>query len=183
MQSTKWVHEAYAYQRSRSSINHGPNLSDSIFLNFFSSITTNPIEAKFHVEPPWDGEMKACSNGPSHMTKMVAMPKNFKILLLWNERPITLKLGMQHWGLEYYQICSNDASGLTLPYFMARSNLVPYAFVWEKVKATYFFRNYCNLWYKPRHDKTCFAICKKERRKSACASAQSDQRLYCSLLR
>ena len=34
----------------------------------------------------------------------------------------------------YYQVCSNDAPGLTLPYFMARSNLVPYAFVWEKVK-------------------------------------------------
>ena len=29
---------------------------------------------------------------------------------------------------------SNDAPGLTLTYFTARSNLVPYAFVWEKVK-------------------------------------------------
>ena len=45
---------------------------------------------------------------------------------------MTLKLGMQHWVLEYYQICSNDDPGLTLTYFMARSNLVPYAFVWEK---------------------------------------------------
>ena len=33
-----------------------------------------------------------------------------------------------------YQICSNDDSGLTLTYFTARSNLVPYAFVWEKDK-------------------------------------------------
>ena len=47
---------------------------------------------------------------------------------------MTLKLGMQHQVLEYYQICSNDAPGLTLTYFTARSNLVPYAFVWEKVK-------------------------------------------------
>ena len=47
---------------------------------------------------------------------------------------MTLKLGMQHRVLEYYQICSNDAPGLTMTYFMARSNLVPYAFVWEKVK-------------------------------------------------
>ena len=30
--------------------------------------------------------------------------------------------------------CSNDSPGLTLTYFMARSNLVPYAFVWEKGK-------------------------------------------------
>ena len=52
----------------------GPNLSDSIFLNFFSSITTRLIEAKFQVEPPWDGGTKACSNGPGHMTKMATMP-------------------------------------------------------------------------------------------------------------
>ena len=45
-----------------------------------------------------------------------------------------LKLGLQHWVLEYYQIYSNDAPGLTLTYFAARSNLVPYAFVWEKGK-------------------------------------------------
>ena len=47
---------------------------------------------------------------------------------------MTLKLGMQHWVHKYYQICSNDDTGLTLTYFMARSNLLPYAFVWEKGK-------------------------------------------------
>ena len=47
---------------------------------------------------------------------------------------MTLKLGMLHRVLEYYQVCSNDAPGLTLPYFMTRSNLVSYAFVWEKFK-------------------------------------------------
>ena len=39
------------------------------------------IEVKFHVEPPWDGGTKVCSNGPGHMTKMAAMPiygKNLK---------------------------------------------------------------------------------------------------------
>ena len=35
---------------------------------------------------------------------------------------------------QYYQVCSNDDSGLTLTYFTARSNFVPYAFVWEKGK-------------------------------------------------
>ena len=39
----------YEYQRSRSFTDLGPNLSDSVFLNVFSSITTRPIEAKFHV--------------------------------------------------------------------------------------------------------------------------------------
>ena len=45
-----------------------------------------------------------------------------------------LKLGMHHLVLECYQVCSNDDPGLILTYFMARSNLVPYAFVWEKGK-------------------------------------------------
>ena len=42
----------YEYQRSRSFTNLGPNLSDSIFLNLFTPITTWLIEAKFHVECP-----------------------------------------------------------------------------------------------------------------------------------
>ena len=53
----------------------------STFSNIFSSETTGPIEAKFHMEPPWDGGTKVCSNGPGHMTKMAAMPiygKNLK---------------------------------------------------------------------------------------------------------
>ena len=45
----------YEYQRSRSLIELGPNLSDSIFYNFFSSITIGPIEAKLHVKPSWNG--------------------------------------------------------------------------------------------------------------------------------
>ena len=63
----------YEYQRSRSFIDLCPKLSDSIFLNFFSPITTGPIEAKFHVEPPRDGGTKVYSTGLSHMTKMAAI--------------------------------------------------------------------------------------------------------------
>ena len=47
---------------------------------------------------------------------------------------MALKLSMQHRVLEYYQVCSNNDPELTLTYFMARSNLVPYAFEWEKGK-------------------------------------------------
>ena len=47
---------------------------------------------------------------------------------------MTLKLGMKHRVLECYQVWSNDDVGLTLTYFTARSNLVSYAFVWEKGK-------------------------------------------------
>ena len=55
--------------------------SDSTFSNFFSLETTRPIEAKFHVDPPWNGGTKVCSNSPGHMTKMAAIPiygKNIK---------------------------------------------------------------------------------------------------------
>ena len=59
---------------SRSFIDLGPNVSDSIFLNFFSSINIWPNEAKFHVEPPWDEGTITYSDGPGHMTKMANMP-------------------------------------------------------------------------------------------------------------
>ena len=38
------------------------------------------------------------------------------------------------WVHEYYQNYSNGDTGVTLTYFTARSNLVPYAFVWQKGK-------------------------------------------------
>ena len=81
---------------------------------------------------------KVCSNGPGHMTKMAAMPiygKNLKkIFFSGTKRPMILKLGMQYRVLEYYQVYSNGDPGLTLIYFTARSNLIPYAFVWAKGK-------------------------------------------------
>ena len=58
---------------------------------------------------------------------------------------MTLKLGMRHQVLEYYQVCSNDDPALTLRYFMPRSNLVPYVFVWEKGKAMDVSETFKNL--------------------------------------
>ena len=116
--------------------------SYSTFSNFFFLETAWPIEAKFYVEPPWDGGLKVWSNGLGHMTKMAAIPiygKNLKKIISGTKRPMTLKVGMQHWVLEYYHICSNDDAGMTLTYFMARSNLVPYAFVWKNGKTVDFF--------------------------------------------
>ena len=87
----------------------------STFANI-SSETTRPIEAKFHMEPPWDGGTKVCSNGggtkvcsngggtkvcsngggtkvcsngPGHMTKIVAMPiygKNLKKIFFFGTK-------------------------------------------------------------------------------------------------
>ena len=49
-----------------------------------------------------------------------------------------LKVGIQHWVLECYQVYSNDDPYVTLTYFTARSNLTPYAFVWGKGKTIEF---------------------------------------------
>ena len=42
-------------------------------------MTTGPIEARFHVEPPRDVGTKVCSNDSGHMTRMAAMPIYGKI--------------------------------------------------------------------------------------------------------
>ena len=70
----------YEYQRSMSFIDRDPNLLDSIFFNFFSSITAWQIEAKFYVESSWDKGIKYFSNCFGHMTKMATIPIYGKIL-------------------------------------------------------------------------------------------------------
>ena len=114
--------------------------------NIFSSETIGPIKVKFHMKHLWDGAMKICSTGPGLMTKMADMAiygKNLKkSSSLAPKMPITLKLNLRHWVLKYYQVCSNDDTVLTLTYFMARSNLVPYAFVWEKGKTMDFSKSF-----------------------------------------
>ena len=56
-----------------------------MFLNIFFSENPWPINAKIHLEPPWEGGRKVYINGPGHMTKMAATPiygkKIFKNLL------------------------------------------------------------------------------------------------------
>ena len=72
----------YEYQRSRSFIDLGARSLRYTFLNFFFLETARPTQGKFHVEPPWDGGMKICSNGPGPITNMAAMPiydRNLKL--------------------------------------------------------------------------------------------------------
>ena len=61
---------------------------------------------------------------------MVKTVKNFS----GTKRPMTLKRCMHDRVLEFYQVCSNNDPCLTLKNLMARSNLVPCDFVWEKDK-------------------------------------------------
>ena len=81
------------------------------------------------MEPPWDVGMEICSNVPGHMTKIVGpyMVKTFKNLLHNQEADdfetwYTIK---QHRVLKYYQICSNDDTGLTDHFY----NIVKFCFL------------------------------------------------------
>ena len=109
------------------------------FSNIFSSETTGPIEAKFHNEASLGWGNKNLLNGAGHMAKMAAMPiygKNLKQNLLFqNPKVDDLETWYAALGARVLsQDSSNDDPGLTLTYFTAMSNLVPYAFVWEKCK-------------------------------------------------
>ena len=96
-------------------------------LNIFSSETAWPIKVKFHMMPPWDGERKFVQMIEVTWPRWPPCPymvKTLKNLFLRNQRAVffsgtkgwvTLKLGMQHRVLEYYQVCSNDDPGLTWP--------------------------------------------------------------------
>ena len=113
--------DLYEYQRSSSFIDLGPRSltlvqchSDSTFSNFFSSETARQIEAKFYVEPQWDGLTKVYSNGPGHNTSMAAIPiygKNMK-----NYSSLEPE-GRWPWKfvLKYYHVCSNDDPGWPWP--------------------------------------------------------------------
>ena len=84
------------------------------------------IAVKFHVESPWDGGTEVCSKSLSHMAKMADMPiyekKKIEIFFGIN-RPMSLQLGIQHWALDNYHVCSNDDSTLTFDPFTQRSAL------------------------------------------------------------
>ena len=84
----------------------------------------------------WD---EICLNGP-HITEKASRPiygKNLKKNLFFGtKRLMTLKHGIQYLVLEYYQICPNGDTGLTLTIFMTSSNLFPFS-AWVKPYTAY----------------------------------------------
>ena len=71
----------YEYQRSRSFNDLGPRSLRFNISNIFDLKNPRSIEAKFYLEPPWDGGTEVYSNGLGHMTNMASMPiygKNLK---------------------------------------------------------------------------------------------------------
>ena len=87
------------------------------------------------MKTPYDKLAKIYAKYFGHMTKMAATPiygKNpLKIFFSRTRRPMTLGLGMLHWGCGAFQVCSNDDPKLTLTYLTSKSNFLPNAFKWE----------------------------------------------------
>ena len=71
--------------------------------NIFSSETTGPIKAKFHMAPQWIGGTEAYSPQVGHMTQMAAMPmygKNpLKIFFSGTIGPMVLGLVCCIWDM------------------------------------------------------------------------------------
>ena len=62
------------------------------------------------------------------------MVKPFKNLLFWEQKADDLERWHAASDTRILPSCSSNDPGLTLTYFTARSNLVPYAFCGKKVK-------------------------------------------------
>ena len=125
--STKWICEPFWI--SKVTVIHWPSSkghSGSTFLNFFCSETARPIEAKFHMEPPWhvrNENLFKCSRSSSPY-----MVKNFKSLLQNQEAD-----DLETW----YMASSTTNVFIWWPWvdpdhFYDRVNLFLNAFAWVK---------------------------------------------------
>ena len=121
----------------------------STFSSIFSSETTGPIEAKFYMEPPWDGGTKVYSNSPGHMTKMAAMPiynKNLKKSSspqpkgrwLWN---FVCNVGCSS-AIKFIQMMT---LGWPWP-ILQQDQIWSLMLLYEKKVNNGFVRNYCRPW-------------------------------------
>ena len=103
-------------------------------LNIVFSQTIDQIELKFHVKTPCGKLAKKYTKYVGHMTKMTATPiygKNHFKIFSRTRRPVTLGLGMQHWGCRAYQVCLSDDPKMTMICLTSRSDLLPNAFKWD----------------------------------------------------
>ena len=84
----------------------------------------------------YDWLAKIYTNCSGHMTEMATTPtfgkNSLNIFYYGTKRSMALGLDMHHLGCGPYKVCTNGESRLTLTYFMARSNLIPNAFIWGK---------------------------------------------------
>ena len=133
-----WAHlnRAYRIGRSPSSICLS-SVCRPHSLNIFSSETTWPIEAKFHMKFPWDAGTKIYSNDPGHMTKMAVMPIYGKNLIWYAASGAQVLPSLFKWW-----------PWVDFDLFYGKVKFGPLCFCMEFRKNNGFFRNYCRLWFE-----------------------------------
>ena len=119
----------YYNQRSSSFIDLCPRSLSFNISNFFSSKNSRPLEAKFHMQPPWNVRMKICSNVKGHMTKMASRPIYMHVLKNLHKSPSSEPRGRWPWNLLYSIGYSRTTQfvQMILTIFMTWSNLFPNA--------------------------------------------------------
>ena len=104
------------------------------------------MNAKFHMEPPWEGGKKVYINGlgdqDGHRAHIWKKPS--KIFFFITRRHVIMKPGMQHHGLKLYKVYINDDFRLTLTYFAAGSNWIAYTFEFGKLLQGHFMGKPCS---------------------------------------
>ena len=89
-------------------------------------------------------------NNPGHMTKMATMPiygKNpSKFFFSGTPGPISAKLGVKHWGLEYYNVSINYELWMTLTFLQQGQNRLPMHFNVEKLLKCHLKGINCRKW-------------------------------------
>ena len=89
------------------------------------------------MEPPWEGGKKIYTKWSMSHVKDGRHANINKIFSSRTRSPMILKLDMLHQSLKLYKFYINDGSGLTLAYFMVRSNRVACTFELGNVKKLY----------------------------------------------
>ena len=119
----------------------------SLRLNIFKLLflkNTRPLEAKFHMGPPWDVGMKICSNVPGHMTKMASRPiygKNLK------KPPSSERSGRWPWNL----VCSIGYSSTTIFIQMMTLGWLTIFMTWSNLYSNLSHDRHVIQWNNPFH--------------------------------
>ena len=125
-----------------------PPVVYSYFSKSFSSVTTLPIRAKFHVAPPYEGRTKVYMNGPSHRTKMAAMPiygKNLYKFHLQNRKFYDPETWYAASGTQCLQSLYKWWPWVDFDLFYGNVEFSNLGFSIGKSENGGFFRNYCDL--------------------------------------
>ena len=114
--------------------------SDSTFTNFFflRNGKANLSQISCRASKEWGKENLFKRSRPhdqyGHNAHIWLKKQTLKTLLLWNQKADGLGTCNAASDIRVLPVLFKDAPGLTLTYFTARSNMVPYAIVWEKGK-------------------------------------------------